>query len=150
MFKPFRFSTLCISALLTSACAQLHHVQIGDISGDEGDLAPFEIMVSETGVNIQEGTQIAKSLTQNQTARDSLSSAEAIIALFQYGPRTGNLVYSDTYADHLAQEIRSKCSSGKLTGLVSIRETRKYPVISGEIVKIKGFCILPKKTGVHS
>ena len=37
--------------------------------------------------------------------------------------------------------LKAECPSGKLTGLMSVRESRKYPVISGEIVKVTGYCV---------
>jgi hypothetical protein len=150
MKNRIAYLTLGLATLFMGACAQLHHVQIGDIDNDEGDLTPFELMVSETGINIDEAASIGKAMVRDQGSQEAISTIQTIIALFQYGPRTGNLVYSDTYTDQLADDIRKKCPSGRLTGLMSIRESRKYPVISGEIVKIKGYCILNKKTGVKS
>lgn len=105
---------------------------------------PFELMVSETGVDVQEIGTIARA-TRTQAGKD-VSAIANIIALFQMGPRTGVPVYSEHYAEHLMYEIYEKCPSGQVTDLMSIRETRKYPVISGEIVKITGTCRKPKTT----
>ena len=63
-----------------------------------------------------------------------------IIALFQMGPKTGNPVFNPAYSDNLILKLRTLCPSGRITGLTSIRETNKYPVISGEIVKLTGYC----------
>jgi hypothetical protein len=96
--------------VLLSSCAQLHHVQIGEIvSHPNYTQQPF-----------------------------------GLIGLFQMGPQTGNPVYSKDYARNLMQLIYEKCPSGKVTGLTSVRESRKYPVISGEIVKVTGFCLIRK------
>ncbi len=152
MLMPIRalsFS-LAIFAVLSSGCAQLHHVQIGDLYGDQGDLAPFEIKVSETGVNIGEAASIAKATTQNASTRKTISNIETIIAMFQYGPRTGNLVYDEKYTDEVSTQIRAQCPSGRITGLMAIRESRKYPVISGEIIKIKGYCVQARSKGTSS
>jgi len=135
---------LCFTTL---GCANLHSIQLGDIYADKGDLIPFEFKVNETGLNIGEASAIGKAFVRNKQTRQAMSTAQTIIAMFQYGPRTGNLVYSEDYANMLFQEIRKECPSGQITGLVSIRETRKYPVISGEIVKIKGYCIKNGKRG---
>ena len=128
-------------SLLVSSCAQLHHVQISDIDNRQSSGAPFSVKVSETGVNLQEAASVAKSMTRNKKAREDIDNLESIIALFQMGPRTGNMVFDVTYAEGILDLVKSECQSGKITGLTSIRETRKYPVISGEIIKINGYCL---------
>jgi hypothetical protein len=126
-----------------SACAQLHHVQVGEIHSHPGYIhKPFDIKFSEVGINLKEAGQTADLLrgSQNKEAEN----IAGIIGLFQMGPRTGNPVYSKDYAKNLIQVIYEKCPSGMVTGLVSVRETRKYPVISGEIVKLTGLCLMKK------
>ncbi len=136
--------SLLLLVLMCSGCASLHHIQVGEIDDDpDYVLRPLEIKINETGVNIQEAGKIAKVLAKNSAGR-AADQAASIIGLFQMGPRTGNPVYTDDYARDILQIIYEKCPSGRLTGLMSIRETRKYPVISGEIIKIKGYCMLPK------
>ncbi len=127
-----------------AGCAQLHHVQVGEITSHPQFVQkPFEVKISETGVNLGEIKDIANATTRGRTQDQANDLADAI-ALFQMGPRTGNPVYVKDYAKNLIQLIYEKCPSGKVTGLVSIRETRKYPVISGEIVKVTGYCLIPK------
>lgn len=135
-----KISALLLFACLMSGCAVLHHAQIGNIDNRNGiQKTPFTVMVSETGVSTEDISRIAKAT--NSKAGDSASSLAEIVALFQMGPRTGNPTYNPKYAEKLLQEIYKQCPSGKITGLMSIRETRKYPVISGEIVKITGYCM---------
>lgn len=98
-------------------------------------------MVSEVGVNTEEAGRVARGVMQSESARQTIRDVEAVIALFQQGPRTGNPVYVEGYAEKLIYEIYEKCPSGKITGVTSIRETRKYPVISGEIVKVSAYCV---------
>lgn len=125
-------------------CAQLHHVQISDIDNRPGQvLIPFEIKVSETGVSVGEIGAIAKS-TNTQAGKDAGDLAKAV-QYFQMGPRTGLPVYTDKYAEKIIYNLFEKCPDGRFTGLTSIREMRKYPVISGEIVKITGYCIKGRK-----
>ena len=97
--------------------------------------------MSETGIDLGEATKIGQSLTRNKKAGEQMQAVNDIISLFQMGPRTGNLVYNDSYAEGLLLRLYETCPSGKITGLSSIRESRKYPVISGEIVKITGYCV---------
>lgn len=99
---------------------------------------PFEIKMSEMGVSAEEIGALAKAT--NSRGGDNVAGAAAILSLFQTGPRTGNPVYDERYAEKLVYEIHQKCPSGRVSGLMSIREFRKYPVISGEIVKVTGYC----------
>ena len=123
-----------------SGCAVLHHVQLGQIDNRAGTVAvPFEILMSETGVSVEEAGQIARATSTG--AGDAAAGIAGVIALFQMGPRTGLPVYNERYAEKLVYQIHEKCPSGRVTGLMSIREMRKYPVVSGEIVKLTGFCL---------
>lgn len=130
------FQAAC--AVFFTGCAQLHHAQVGNID-DRSKSTKFEILVSETGVSVEDISNILKATSRNPRNNDGGRIADTI-ALFQMGPRTGNPVYNQDYAERLVYMIYEKCPSGKVTGLMSIRETRKYPVISGEIVKVTGYC----------
>jgi hypothetical protein len=132
-------AALSLVFLLTS-CAVLHHAQLGDID-NQSQGTPFSVKVSEMGINLREGTEIAKAMTRSIDARNSMDTINEIISAFQMGPHTGNGVFNDHYAEALLDMIRKECPSGKVSGLISVRETRKYPVISGEIVKINGYCM---------
>lgn len=133
-------------ASLLSGCANLYHVQVGQIDGRDplAVWVPFDVMVSETGVSTEEIGKLARA-TGGQAGKQA-SDAAAIVSLFQMGPRTGNLVYNENYAQKLIYLLHEKCPSGRITGLTSIREQRKYPVISGEIVKVSGYCLKTRKT----
>lgn len=135
---PARVS-LALLPLFAGGCAILHHAQVGQIDNRPGyALVPFEIKVSEMGVSLDDTKSLA--YAGNSRGGDQLGDAAAILSMFQMGPRTGNPVYDQRYAEKLAYQIHEKCPSGRVTGLMSIREMRKYPVISGEIVKITGYC----------
>ncbi len=140
-----KFVKVSLASLLFSSCAILYHVQLGSIDSrsDKDVLIPFEIKVSEMGVSTEEVGRIARASGGNGDA----GKAAAILQLFQLGPTTGNPVYDESYAKKLVYEIHQKCPTGRVTGLVSIREMRKYPVISGEIVKVTGFCMKAKLEG---
>ena len=130
--------------LFLCSCAQLHHVQIGElVSHPDFIQKPFDIKLSETGINIQEAANVSKVFMDKNRQKEAENIA-SIIGLFQMGPRTGNPVYVRDYAKNLIQLIYEKCPSGKVTGLMSIRESRKYPVVSGEIVKVTGYCLIRK------
>jgi hypothetical protein len=129
---------LCILPL--TGCAVLHHVQVGDVDARNRRAASrIDIKISENGINIREANEIVRRLGNAAWSKQSDDLA-AIIGLFQMGPRTGNTVYSADYARAMAELIYQKCPSGQVSNLVSIRETRKYPVVSGEIVKVTGDC----------
>lgn len=136
-----------ISSLFLSGCAVLHHVQMSDIDNrSQYVMVPIEVKVSEVGVNIGEATSIAKGVANNRNDRNTLGDIGDIIQSFQMGPRTGSPVYTDRYAEKLIYQLHTQCPSGKITGVQSIRESREYPVIKGEIVKITGFCLREKGT----
>ena len=71
---------------------------------------------------------------------DTFSTVGDIIALFQMGPKTGKPVFTPKYSDQIIHELRTTCPSGRITGLTMVRETADYPVVSGEIVKVVGYC----------
>lgn len=129
-------------ALTVSGCAIMHHTQLGEIDSRVVKKGRrFQILVSETGFNLDEAAAIGKAMTQHQKTRDDIAAVQAIIGLFQMGPRTGNQVLTDAYADQVFDLLRKECPKGRISGLMSVRETAKYPVISGEIVKVSGFCL---------
>lgn len=145
MYKIF----ICILIILNSGCAILHHVQVGEIDNRAGVVAvPFEVKVSETGVDMGDVKNIARAFN-TKGGNDGGRLAEAV-QYFQMGPKTGAPVYSDKYAEKMIYMIHQQCKDGKVTGLMSVRETRKYPVISGEIVKVTGYCLRNREPASQS
>lgn len=138
------FRLACFAALLfgASGCAVLHHVQIGEIDNrGEGKKVPFDVMVSETGINFQEAADVARVFSRTRRSDKQLQMMEDIWRYAHVGTSTGNPVFVEDYARRMNEAILEKCPSGRITGLVSLRETAKYPVVSGEIVRVKGYCI---------
>lgn len=125
-------------ALALGGCASLYHVQVGEID-NRTPLTPFEVAVSETTVSLDDVKQVSSVLMNDKGAKQT-NDALSFIQMFQMGNSTGTPVYSHTYVDHLRDRLLEACPSGQITGLTMIREARDYPVIKGEIVKIKGFC----------
>lgn len=128
-------------ACLLPSCAVLHHVQIGDIDSRQGyKREAIDIKVSENGVNLKELEAISRSF--NSKSGDQANDALAFVQLFQMGPRTGNPVYDPSYARNLREMIEAACPNGNVSHLRMVRENRKYPVVSGEIVKVEGYCLV--------
>jgi len=124
-----------------SGCAVLHTTQVGEIHSPtvlQGKR--FEIKVSNIGFDLDTAVAIANAVARQSDHADTVGAAGEIIKLFQTGPRTGNPVFRDDYSDRVFEMLRAECPSGRISGLVSIRETAKYPVVSGEIVKLIGYC----------
>ncbi len=143
-FKNFKILLFFLPVAVLMGCAQLHHIQISDIDNRAGHvLIPFDIKVSETGVSMQDIKAISKS-TNSQAGNAGADIAQTI-QYFQMGPRTGLPVYSDKYAEKIIYNLFEKCPEGHFTGVTSVRETRKYPVISGEIIHVTGYCIKTRK-----
>lgn len=127
------------------SCAIVHHVQVGEVRHKKGFVRmPFQLKVSETGIDFGEVANLSRSLSKNNTGKNIGGLAE-VISVFQIGPRTGKPVYNERYADSLSRALYKECPSGDITGLVLVREMNSYPVVSGEIIKINGYC-LKKKT----
>ena len=101
----------------------------------------FEFILSQTGIEIAEGAAIISVLAKDAKTQQGAGDAAAIISLFQMGPRTGKPVYSTRFAEELAQKIHLACKSNPITGLTFLRETNKYPVVSGELIKVSGYCL---------
>lgn len=132
-------------AVFLPGCAILHHVQIGEIDNRKGyQHKPIELKVSETGVDLNDVKAISR-VAVGKDGSKQMNDVLEFIQMFQMGPRTGNPVYTTAYIKNLGEQLRATCPNGSLTGLMVVRETRKYPVISGEIVKIKGDCIVAAK-----
>ena len=130
--------------LMLFSCVYLHKAQLGEIDDRPGwESTSFEVKVSETGVNIEEVGALLKTIGKANT--QDTDSAFGVVKLFQLGPVTGQPVYNESYAENILMLIREKCPTGKVSGLSSIRETRRYPAISGEIVKITGYCLRKKR-----
>ena len=134
--RPLKRMSLILSALSLGGCAVLHSTQLGEIDSQavlEGER--FEIYISELGVDMQE-------LFDNDSEEEG--SLGDLIALFQMGPKTGNPVFVEDYSDIMHTWLAQECPSGQITGLMALRESANYDVISGEIVRLVGYCA-PRK-----
>ena len=132
--------------LAWTGCAVIHQGLFGDVDSQtvlEG--RRFEILVSHTGVDIEQAAELAKLAGSAAGKGEEVGEAADLIKMFQMGPRTGNPVFDDTYTDKVMDLIKTECPSGRISGLMSIRESANYPVVSGEIVKLVGYC--EKETG---
>jgi hypothetical protein len=126
----------CVPAL--AGCATLHRAQLDEIDAQRGRLEPFEIHVSETGVNTKAVGTIASAAMRSSRP----SQIANLVALFQFGPKTGNVVFDDEFADVIAERILERCPSARVTGLMSLRESTSYYAVSGEYVTVRGYCIV--------
>ncbi|MCY4643832.1 MAG: hypothetical protein OXB88_04385 [Bacteriovoracales bacterium] len=118
----------------------MHHVQVGEVDSKtvlKG--RRFEILVSGIGFNLDEATDIGKGIFHKD--QEAFENIKDLISAFQMGPRTGNPVFSVAYTDKIFGSLKKECPSGDISGLTSVRETAKYPVVSGEIIKIIGYCL---------
>jgi len=137
----FRIPYLVTLSMLVSGCAIMHATQLGEIdSATVLNGQPFEIRVSELGLSLEDAAMIGEAVAKQYGYGAEAGAGGDIIALFQTGPKTGNPVFRDDYTDHIGDLLAQECPSGKVTGLMAIRETAQYPVISGEIVRLIGYC----------
>jgi hypothetical protein len=138
-----------ILVLLFLNCAALHQHHVGDIDNTVKQKEKFIILRSQFGLAVGDANLLVtganSSGAMSNNDYDSFQIIKTIFELSNMGPRTGARVFSDTYTDKLLDEIYKKCPSGNITELASTRETAVYPVISGEIIKITGYCVETKK-----
>ena len=124
---------------LMTGCAVLHSVQLGEIDSSvvlEG--RRFEIKVNELGFDVEQVLAVAEAIATQSDGSDSILAD--IFALSNMGPRTGTPVYNPEYSDGIIDSLRKECPSGQISGLMSIRESIDFDVISGEFVRLVGYC----------
>jgi len=134
-------SILGLSFLLIGGCSQLHHVHIGNIDQSQGKLTPFTVEVNELGFDAAKTAEIGAEVAKSASTSDDLEFIALILAVSNFGPKTGNPVYNDAYAEKMVYEVIKSCPSKKITGLTSVREATSVGPISGEVVRINGYCI---------
>lgn len=128
--------------LLLAGCARLDHVQIGEIDQSQGQLKAVSVKVSENAIEMAVVAGVAAELARGSSNHKHLEQIRDILALINMGPRTGNPVFNDAYAQNILENLYQQCSTGKITGIRNIREAKTYGPVSGEIVRIDAFCIL--------
>lgn len=127
--------------LLLGACARLDHVQIGDLDQSQGELVPISVKVSQFAIELAALAEVGRHVATNSAARSQSKELRNLLIMMNMGPRTGNPVYDDTYAEMVLDDLYRQCPSGNITGIRNIREARSYTAVSGEIVRIDAFCI---------
>lgn len=123
-----------------SGCARLDRVQIGGIDQSRGELVEVEVQLSELGLNLAQVAELGRLATQGETSQQ-FKELRDILALINMGPKTGNPVFDDTYAQRLQEYLLVKCPSGRLTSIRSVREAKGFGPVTGEIVGVKADCI---------
>lgn len=141
-----RFHLLAVLYLfLNSGCAVLYKVQLSDLEhAPRGK--PVSVKVSEMTVDFGEASRLARDLGRSAGSRGMQSlgkAADSYETLFQFGPRTGAPVFNEFYAREVPERLAAECKGGYLTNITSIRESRDYPVIKGQIVRVDATCVQP-------
>lgn len=136
-------AVLCL--FLSSGCAVLYKVQLSDLDGTARG-RPVSVKVSESTVDFGEASSIAKNLGRSSGSRGMQGMGkglETYQTLFQFGPRTGAPVFNEFYAREVPESLAAACKGGYLTNVTSIRESRDYPVVKGQIIRIDASCVQP-------
>lgn len=126
-----------------ASCAYLHSVMLSDVESRRSSAKKIDFKVSETTIDFQELARLGKSLGEIKKAKDLVKVSEALdtyTMLFQWGPRTGAPVFNAYYARAIPEMLQAKCPGGHLSDIVSIRESREYPVVKGEIIRVQALC----------
>lgn len=129
-----------LGIFLAAGCARLDSVQIGSIDQSHGNLRPISVRISETGLDAAAAAEVARNLARGEAAKQ-FEALRNILAAMNTGPRTGNPVFVEDYAEPLLGYLLNECPGGRITGVQSIREGKTYGVVSGEIVGAKAYCI---------
>ncbi|MCS6839086.1 MAG: hypothetical protein NZ480_09645 [Bdellovibrionaceae bacterium] len=128
---------------LIQGCAVLHRVQYGEFDQPNNYVTkPFEIRLNQFGFDAARTKQTLDTFRE----KDEASGLLGLIALFQVGPRTGNPIYEEKWGHNILEVLHEKCPSGRFSGLMAARENREFQGVSGEMLTIKGFCLIPKKS----
>jgi hypothetical protein len=125
-----------------SGCAALFKVQLADIESPRDGKA-VNVLVSENTVDFQQVGMAVRSIGQmskSKAAQNAGSNLSDIASAFQFGPRTGVPVFNDSYANMVAGQLNELCKGGHLGNIVSTRESRNYPIISGQIIRLDATC----------
>ena len=134
-----------LGLLLNSGCAVLYKVQLSDLDyAPRGK--PVSIKVSETTVDFGEAARVAGKLGAAAGSRGLQNiggAAEHYETYFQFGPRTGTPVFNEFYARTVPEQLSGECKGGYLTNVISIRESREYSFIKGQIVRVDATCVQP-------
>ena len=128
---------LVILFVFTSSCAVLYRYQVGEIDNRTPSIR-FEVKLDDTGFDIREAGRLIESFARTEDG--TFRKIGDTVALFQIGPRTGLPTFNEAFGSAMHQKILDKCPRGAISGLALIRELRKYPAISGEIIKVTGYC----------
>ncbi len=135
---------LSLNAVL-SGCAVLHKVQLSDLNRPKGKVRKkVSIKASETTVSLRELGDLTRAAGQTFKSRGAENTGkllQAYTTFFQMGPTTGTPVFNELYARDIPQRLASECKNGTLTDIISVRESREYPVVKGEVVRIDAVCV---------
>lgn len=138
-YKLCMMFTVLLGSLF--GCVAMHSVQIGEVDGSiVHDGQRFEIKLSAIGFSPKEMGDIAKIGANTKEGEETIDTIAGLVELFQMGPRTGERVADPRFADRLQEEVFRRCPSGQISGLMTVRETADYPGLTGEIVKLVGYC----------
>lgn len=130
-------------AWFTSSCAALHSVMLSDVEPRRKGADVIDIKVSENTVNFEELARVGKQLGKLDKFKEAGELGDLIAlytTLFQWGPKTGTPVFNPYYAQVVPELVQAKCPGGRVTDIISIREGREYPVVKGEIIRIRALC----------
>jgi len=134
-------AVLCGVMALGQGCAVLHSAQVGDIDSQTVlNGKRFEIKMVEVGVDIDGTSDFASDIGGRYGREKETDAIGDGVKISNLGPTTGNPVFRVDYSDALIERIKWECPSGKVSGLMSVRETAKYGLVSGEYVTLVGYC----------
>lgn len=129
--RGFTTSALLAVAIGATGCLTPFHVSVGDIDNTHQDtMRHFSVEI------------VAGGLDENAFVGYFSDSLDSLLYAFSQGPRTGRPLRKSSIGGSLVEEIYKKCPSGRVTGLMTVRESKSFYFYRTETVRVSGYCIL--------
>jgi hypothetical protein len=143
LMKHRRRITGALVVMCCMGCATVHRATISEIrpAGERG--GEMDVKLSEMGFDVQGAAKTTRYLTArhgNKNAQSAGAILDFVVAMSSWAPKTGNPTVSDLWADGSYDELKRRCPNGRVSNVMVVRESAKYPLVSGEIVRIKADC----------
>lgn len=118
----------------------MHRTHVSEIEPRLPDSHPIDIKASEIGFDVQGAGKMSSRLLKRGGNQDAAKWLDFIVWATTWSPKTGNPTTSETWADSVPSALKKECPNGKVSNIQVVRESASYPLVSGEIVRIRAIC----------
>ncbi len=138
-----RYCLLPLAVMSLSSCATLYRATISEIRPVKSAAEEVDIKASEMGFDVKGAASLTRGLANrygNKNAKSAGGILDFAVAMSSWAPATGNPTLREDWSDAVATELRQRCQGGRVENLTVLREAASYPLVSGEIVRVKAYC----------